>query len=150
MPANSQTFTFTYDDNGATVTNSAMSHNGDSTTVFGRVSNKLRGDGYYGRADGLHTISWNVENFHGSISVQGTLETDPIDSDWFTVDINNLGDFVIVDTTGALVTGGSSDTFTYNGDTITKSFNFKANVVWIRVKIFDWTDGTVNSVILNH
>ena len=44
-----------------------------------------KGDGYYGRADGVHTVQATYTDFVGTITIQGTLATTPTDSDWFTV-----------------------------------------------------------------
>ena len=62
MPATSETIV------------SATTHPGDSTaeTVTG---DKFKGDGYYGRSDGLHTVQYNVSGVAGTIKMQGTLAT---------------------------------------------------------------------------
>jgi hypothetical protein len=98
-------------------------HDGDSTvqTVTG---SKYKGDGYYGRSDGFHTVQYNLTGFIGTINVQATLAVDPTDADWFTV-----------------------YTQAYPVSNLT---NFTGNYVWVRANISNWTDGTVNSVQLNH
>ena len=123
MPATSETIV------------SATTHPGDSTaeTVTG---DKFKGDGYYGRSDGLHSIQYNVNGFLGKIITQATLAIDPGTADWFDISTtvhSNLGD-----STGS--------------DNATGSFikNFTGNFVWIRAYVSDWTDGTVNSIVLNH
>jgi len=112
---------------------SAQSHPGDSTneTVTGE---KYKGDGYYGRSDGFHTVQYNVTGFIGTIDIQATLAVDPGDADWFTLSSTNLTS-----------TDDSSDYA--NGSFI---YNFTGNYVWVRAYISDWTDGTVNSIQLNH
>ena len=58
-------------------------HDRDSTiqTVTGE---KFKGDGYYGRSDGFHTVQYNITGFIGTVNVQATLATSPtVDSDWF-------------------------------------------------------------------
>ena len=126
--ANSNTFEFTYDDNGTTVTNAAMSHPGDSTSVD-RNSNPQKGDGYYGRSDGFHTVQYDVAGFSGSIDIQATLAINPTSNDWFTVTGTNLTSVI---------------------DTVTHMYNFTGNYVWVRVNITNWSAGTVNSIKLNH
>jgi len=121
MPTNSETIL------------SGQVHPGDSSveTVTGE---KFKGDGYYGRADGFHTIQLTVNGFIGTINIQATLAIDPVSADWFTV-------------SGVSHTSSSVTDSEANGSHI---YNFTGNYVWIRAVISDWTDGEVSSVILNH
>lgn len=126
---------------------SEQTHPGDSTveTVTG---SKFKGDGYYGRSDGLHTVQCTITGFIGRIEIQGTLAVDPVDEDWFIVELGT--GTMSVDTTGAL-TEQNITYVEYNESTSnSKSYNFTGNYVWIRTKISNWTDGTVNSIKLNH
>lgn len=132
---------------------SQQTHPGDSVeeTVTG---DKFKGDGYYGRSDGLHTIQVDLEGFVGTIEIQGTLEIDPGSTDWFSVELESSGTSTIgfVDTTGAITTRSptiSSITYT-DSQTSVNNYNFTGNYVWVRAHISNWTDGTVNSVLLNH
>jgi hypothetical protein len=110
---------------------SSQSHNGDSAvqTVIG---DKYKGDGYYGRSDGFHTVQYNITGFVGTIDIQATLAVNPGDADWFTIYtqaypvVNDEG------TTGSFMS------------------NFTGNYVWVRAYVNNWTDGTVNSIQLNH
>lgn len=129
MPANSETFNFTVD----SVDVAQLTHPGDSSTET-RTAIKLKGDGYYGRADGFHTVQYNVVGFIGKILVQATLAVEPSDADWF-------------DITSTLHSSTATETDESDGSFIK---NFTGNYVWIRVYVYDWTDGTVNSIILNH
>lgn len=121
MPANSETI----------LTNQV--HPGDSTeeSVTGE---KYKGDGYYGRSDGLHTVQYNVGGFIGAIVMQATLAVDPAEDDWFTV-------------TGTSHSSDVSDSSTATGSFI---YNFTGNYVWVRAIVRSWTDGTVQSIVLNH
>lgn len=109
---------------------SENTHPGDSTveTVTGAM---FKGDGYYGRSDGLHTIQYTLTGFVGTISMQATLAVEPTDNDWFEV---------------------YSQSFTPindEGETGSHIENFTGNYVWVRANV-EYTDGTVNSIILNH
>ena len=104
---------------------SANTHPGDSTTETVTGSN-FKGDGYYGRSDGIHTVQYDYAGLTGSITIQATLATTPADADWFDV-----------------------DTITVANLTEVKYANFTGNFVYIRAKLV-YTDGTVNSVRLNH
>ena len=129
MPASSETFNFTV--SGTDV--AQLTHPGDST-IETRTANKLKGDGYYGRADGLHTVQYNVAGFIGKIVVQATLAIDPGEADWFTLSATEHE-------STATETDESDGSFIKN---------FTGNYVWIRIYVYNWTDGTVNSIILNH
>lgn len=48
---------------------------------------KFKGDGFYGYADGLHTISFHMSGFVGRIYVDATLEETPGSGDWFPIDL---------------------------------------------------------------
>tara|TARA_Y200000002_G_scaffold380517_1_gene392177 strand:- start:1683 stop:2024 length:342 start_codon:yes stop_codon:yes gene_type:complete len=100
-------------------------HPGDSvvTTVTGT---KYKGDGYYGRADGLHTVQYNITGFSGTIKMQGTLATTPTEDDYF-------------DIAGTESTSSNGAIFK----------NFTGNYVWVRA-VVTYTDGTVQSILLNH
>ena len=100
-------------------------HPGDSTsaTVTGT---KYKGDGYYGRSDGFHTVQYNVSGFSGTIKMQGTLATVPAEADYF-------------DISGTESTNSNGSSFK----------NFTGNYVWVRV-VVTYTDGTVQSILLNH
>jgi hypothetical protein len=126
---------------------SAQTHPGDSTTET-VTGEKYRGDGYYGRSDGFHTVQVSITGFIGQIEMQGTLAIDPAEADWFTVELGT--GTMSVDTTGALAEQNiTSIEYTANTTNV-KSYNFTGNYVWVRAKISNWTDGTVNSIKLNH
>lgn len=103
----------------------STTHAGDSAleTVVG---DKFKGDGYYGRSDGLHTVQYSYAEFSGTISIQATLAVDPVEEDWFTVQTTDADQ------------GNKSEIHSFTG-----------NYVWIRATV-TYTNGTVNSIILNH
>ena len=133
-----------------------QSHPGDSTPTA-VTGEKYKGDGFYSRSDGLHTIQYKITGFIGTITLEGTLVVDPTEDDWFGVlpnkgiDIENLA----IDTTGKVISTVSdsstvlSKTYTSSTD-INEVFNFTGNYVWVRAKITNWTDGTINVIRLNH
>jgi hypothetical protein len=108
---------------------SASSHVGDSSTQTA-TGDKYKGDGYYSRADGFHTVQYNLANeFRGRVVIQATLATTPVEADWFDVaDTEN----------------------TYTGSTGSFMYNFTGNYVWVRAYVDTWTAGTINSITLNH
>ena len=109
-------------------------NSGTNTLVF--ISQKEKGDGYYGSSVGLHTVQYTCnDTFVGTVTMQATLATSPQDTDWFTVD------------------GTSFDRTSYQAmeqNTSTVSvFNFYGNFVWVRGRV-DLDAGTVQSVLYNH
>ena len=104
---------------------SSNTHPGDSTTET-VVGSNFKGDGYYGRSDGLHRVQYTYSGLTGTITIQGTLAIDPVDSDWFDV-----------------------HTYTAATETSSKIASFTGNYVWIRAKVV-YTDGTISSISLNH
>ena len=100
-------------------------HAGDSA-VETVVGSNFKGDGYYGRSDGFHSVQYTYNGFTGTISIQGTLAVEPVEADWFDV-----------------------HTYTAAQETSSAIANFTGNYVWIRAKVV-YTDGTVSSIVLNH
>lgn len=103
-----------------------QTHPDDSNTQS-VTGEKFKGDGYYGRSDGFHTVQYSLLDFSGSINIQATLAIEPTDDDWFTV--------------------YSAD---YIDSTTSKITNFTGNYVWVRAMLSTWTAGTLESMKLNH
>lgn len=83
------------------------------------TSEKVKGDGYYGYADGLHTMSFHFKNFKGRIFCQATLVDEPTEDDWFNIGLDTNTDYYQYTTQ----TSGTVGT------------TFQGNFVWLRVKI---------------
>lgn len=112
------------------------------------TGDKFKGDGYYGHGDGLHTVSWSLNGFTGTIKIQGSLSDTPGANDWFDLRLGSstLGGFG-VDTTGAAL-DSSVTSVAYAIETNNFSFNFKGNIVWVRAVIENFSAGTVNSIYM--
>ncbi len=135
---------------------SLQTHPGDSSeqTIRG---DKFKGDGYYSRDDGLHTVQIRLTNFVGIIEIEGTLGVDPKDpfytncndgTDWTPV----LSDKpVCVSTTGLWQSEIVPFKLQYDEpETSIKIYNFVGNYTWIRAYITRWVGGTINSIKMNH
>jgi len=127
---NSSTFTAT----SVSIPSAAFAPDGSSNFF----SLPEKGDGYYGAADGLHTVTYTVTpNFSGNIFTQATLATNPADNDWFTV-------------------VGTSSTYaspTLPLTTTTNYYNFTGNFVWVRACVYRSAvqpNGTVLFINYNH
>jgi hypothetical protein len=125
----------------------------DDSTVQSYTGDKSQADGYYGRADGFHTVQINLNNFSGEIVIQGTLAVDPASDDWFNIVLEtNTNVTGTVDTTGAISVGPSVtlSSITYSADTLNATYNFTGNYVWVRAVVNNWTGGTIDSVMMNY
>jgi hypothetical protein len=129
-----------------------QSHPEDSTSIV-VTGDKYKGDGFYSRSDGLHTMQYKTTGFVGTIGIEATLETTPTADDWFGVLLysSNISNSFSIDTTGKVSNSIETYQKTYAIPTNTvEVFNFTGNYVWVRAKITNWTDGTVNVIRLNH
>lgn len=134
MPALSQSLTFTINSS----TSASLVYPNTGTTALAYSSNPVKGDGYFGNSDGLHTVQIKLTDFNGTVSMQGTLATGPLETDWFNVQL----------TDGS---GNSVSSIQYNTATsIVSCYNFVGNFVWVRANVSNWTRGTVNSIQVNH
>ena len=78
----------------------------------------IKGDGYYGFADGLHTMSFHVVNFTGRIHLEATIVEQPTATDWFPIDLDTITSYL-----------------QFTNETTTKGTSFEGNFVYLRVKI---------------
>lgn len=157
MPAKSETFLLKFNFNNPD-TGESNSREGvgivypddiiNFSDVLTATSDPVKGDGYYGRADGFHTVQINLTDFVGIIKIQGSLDIDPEDSDWFTVQLGTGNRSV--DTTGLIREENITQVEYIEEKTGTNSYNFTGNYVWLRAKIENWTAGSVDSIYLNH
>ena len=116
---------------------STQTHPGDST-LNTLTSEKFKGDGYYGRSDGLHTIQVGLNGFIGKIKIEACLNVNPSDEDWFTVileDLSSASNAIILEY--------------LENETSSKLYNCKGNFIFLRAKVYDWTDGTITNIRLN-
>lgn len=132
MPALSQSLEFVVN---TTSTVSIMYPNNTSTMMV-YLSDKVKGDGYYGGSDGLHTVAYTcAPTFVGTVTMQATLASTPTAADWFTVPNTD------VTYRDPLFDSRSTSTVDY--------FNFQGNFVWIRGCVAI-ADGAVEVIHYNH
>ena len=139
MPAFSQQLKFIINTGTFTATSVAIpsaSVAPDGSTLFKSIPEK--GDGYFGSSDGLHTVTYTVTpNFEGTLTVQASLITDPIESDWFGVKDTDI----------------EYSTPIVPATTTTNYVNFTGNFVWIRAIVHrssNLTNGSVMFINYNH
>ena len=149
MPALSQNLTFKIP-NGDTTTNSvSVSYPNTATTALIYNSERIKGDGYFGSSDGLHTVFWSVSQFIGTIEIQGTLASNPTESDWVAIKLIQPGNKFYIDTTGLVTDAGVDSTRYVLETTASKSYNFTGNFVWLRGRISEFTQGVMNGISIN-
>jgi hypothetical protein len=134
MPALSQSLLFTPANSVGTTSTVAVVYPNTATTTQIYLSDKAKGDGYFGNSDGLHTVMYAANStFVGTVTMQATLATSPTNNDWFNV-------------------SGTTSTYRVldNRSTSTvDSYNFTGNFVWVRGYVAI-DAGSVFMVQLNH
>lgn len=102
----------------------------DTNDVFSLTSEKVKGDGYYGFSDGLHTVSVKFTNFIGGFGIEATLSIDPSEDDWFPINLSNYNSnnegFIRFPQNELAPTGAKG------GDTGTEAFSFIGNFTYVR------------------
>lgn len=143
MPAKSETFLLKFNfidpDTGDTVERegATITYPTDVlgfSTILTAKSDPLRGDGWFGRADGLHTVQYNLAGLNATIKIQATLSVEPEQEDWFTV---YESDYELESTPGVV-------------EKVNDFVNFTGNYVFVRIVLENWSGGTVNSIFFNH
>ena len=131
MPALSQGLTFSIYNSTSSV---AVVYPNSATSTLVYTSLQVQGDGYYGSSDGLHTVMYTASpEFFGTVTMQASLATSPVESDWFTV----------ANTTVNYTFGNFRNTSTVD------YFNFTGNFVWVRGYVAI-DAGSVESILYNH
>ena len=62
----------------------------DSQPSTWQYGEKHIGAGYYKNGNGVHTMTFELNNFKGSIKVQATLDLNPGVNDWFDVILDEV------------------------------------------------------------
>jgi len=131
MPSLAQSLSFiTYTNTASTQV--VYPNSTDTTIVY--HSDPVKGDGYYGASDGLHTVMYTMAmNFIGTVTMQASLASQPTEADWF--ELSNVS--------------SSYNDMSNLQSTQIDYYNFTGNFVWVRgVVIIE--AGTVNSILYNH
>lgn len=101
----------------------------------------IRGDGYYGFSDGLHTVQVSLNNFTGRIIVQGSLAAQPSATDWFDIKLD-----------------GNTPYVQFTNSSATTAYTFQGNIVFLRALVDRSyitptpalnTVGTIDQILLN-
>lgn len=134
MPALSQSLLFNPPASIGNTASVAVVYPNTATTTLVYLSDKAKGDGYFGNSDGFHTVMYAASNnFVGTITMQASLATDPTSTDWFNV----------IGTTSTYSSTNIRSTSTVD------SYNFTGNFVWVRGRVAI-NAGSVFMVQYNH
>ena len=134
MPALSQTLSFTPLNTPSTTSTTAVVYPNTATSTIVFISNKVKGDGYFGSSDGLHTAMYTAtQDFVGTVTMQATLATDPIEKDWFSVSNTSVS--------YTLLNARTTSTVDIK--------NFTGNFVWVRGHVAI-NDGAIENILYNH
>ena len=93
------------------------------------IGQPVRADSWYGYSDGLHTVSFHVQNFTGRIFIQASLSENPTEDDWFDICLGDNVSYLQFPLRPNRPTGVVS------GDTGVSAMSFKANILWLRAKV---------------
>lgn len=106
----------------------------DQTTPSGLslFTEKVKGVGYYRKHSSIQTFQFDLEQFKGSISIQGTLELYPGESDW--VDLK-FQDGIEISLDDSSISSGSFIR------------HIQGNWVWIRA-VYSITEGSILQVFM--
>jgi hypothetical protein len=108
------------------------------------TGDSVRGDGFYGFSDGIHTVQITVADYIGRIYIQGTLASTPTETDWFNIKVTGNDDYITY--------GVGAGT----GVTNTTAVTFQGNMVYLRAKVershlslLITEVGTLSKILLN-
>jgi len=91
----------------------------------------VKAAGYYSRFKSLHTTSWHLHDFIGTLVIEATLDEDPDTTNYFPVTTEVEG-----------ILG------TPNNDNTTE--NIQGKFTWIRASITDFIAGAITKVVVSY
>tara|TARA_B100000212_G_scaffold82455_1_gene59377 strand:+ start:2046 stop:2417 length:372 start_codon:yes stop_codon:yes gene_type:complete len=105
-----------------------------------KTGDAVPGDSYYGFTDGIHTVAIYGQDLSGRVKIQGTLEQNPTEDDWFDILFSGLPFRDYTNFTGV------------------EGFTFVANLVYLRASLDRsalgltnlQTSGYVEKILLNY
>lgn len=101
---------------------------GNTSGELNVVGPAVKGDGFYGFSDGLHTISAKLDDFVGRLYIEATLELHPTEDDWFPIMLSSNNPYIEYPINPNMPTGT-------HGDTGVDSFVIEGNFVFVRARI---------------
>jgi hypothetical protein len=145
MPSLSQSLTFTVNSTSTV----SLNYPNTGTSALTYIGDKVKGEGYYNGSGGFHTVQLQTAEFIGKFEMQATLASEPAPADWFTVELGSQNS-QSVDTSGLLNSVNITSVQFLSATTTVRTYNFIGNFIWVRPKISEFTEGTVNGIKYNH
>jgi len=112
-----------------------------------------RGSGYNNTIGNSHTVAVSLNNFVGRIYIEGSLASQPADSDWFAIELTPNQDYIQFPLIPNVPSSGAQ------GDNGNYAYNFLGNFIWLRarvdrsylqpVPVVPALIGSVNQILLN-
>lgn len=129
---------------------------GDTFIELNVTGDPVRADAWFGYKDGLHTVTFHLENLTGRIFIEASLASDPQENDWFAIFLNGAKAYNQYPLNPLEPTGVSGDTFV-------DAATFQGNFLWLRARLdrsyvvpVPTTDteksllGSIRKILLNH
>lgn len=113
-------------------------HTDSNALPIESIGERQKAAGYYGMTDGFHTVQIQLTSFIGTVKIQGTLATTPIENDWVDVRMSLQGSTELI--SELVYASAASPNVIYN---------FVGNFVWVRAVAVNWTTGAINRILLN-
>lgn len=99
-----------------------LSNTGENLNVIGE---KVNVDYSYGNVNSKYTISISVMNFTGRVFIEGTLETNPQESDWFPIHLNGMIPYIEFPNAPTI----------HSGTTEIQTFQFEGKFSFLRARL---------------
>ena len=128
----------------------------DTLIELNVTGDAVRADAWFLNKDGLHTVTFHLENLTGRIFIEASLASVPEENDWFTVNLNGAQPFAQYPLKPLEPTG-------ITGDTFVDAYTFQGNFLWLRARLdrsyvipVPTTDteksllGSIRKILLNH
>jgi hypothetical protein len=94
-------------------------------------SSHLPGPGYFNKINGMSTLALYTTNFTGQFYIQGALEENPTESDWFNIILGTH----------------TEEFYPYTNATGVDPWTFRTNIKYFRAK-FTKTQGSIDKIII--
>jgi hypothetical protein len=105
----------------------SSSHTEATGTVMSIIGSAKQAAAYYIANANMQTISWSLQSqFVGTVEIQATLDASESTTNWSTL---------------------------YTVDTVNQKtgfYNLTGHYVWLRAKVSNWTEGTINSIYASY
>ena len=97
------------------------------------VADPVKAANYYRGRGGMQTVIFRVTDFTGGVTIQATLDADPVIALWF--DVFEFGD------SSTISDGSTTDVF---------PTNILGNFTWLRASVHNFTSGTIEQITASY